>query len=474
MWHSTVHLSYAYFYGGDIVNGTKYEEMSIRYEKELDHESYTGMREFLRGCKNYYSGNLPESLENFSFTQNVFQNSKQLLPLGDSYSLIGDVLYQQGELDQALEYQKKSLEIRQKYECDIHIAMAYFNIIIICTEQKKVVKANSYLDKLAKLKESNPNKRISAYHEVSQATLLRYDQKNLQKAKEIFENVIADEISIFKATEKSHLYICDILLEELKVTRNMSILKELKHLIENLSHLAERNHAFLLLVELYFLQSKLLILELNIESSLNLLEKAQKLANLKGLKRLEVLISNEHDSLLEQLDVWDSLSNRLPSLEERFMSTHIEDILNKMLTKWVNYSEVIIEEEQPAFFLVLSAEGSIIFADSFLSKSFEEEIQFADFFAKILEKSEIVKEANTVVRIKYREFMCLLSMDRNLQYCYIFLGRSFLAKNKFQHFMDCFIHSELVTYLNNLVDKRQYLDTDTRIRLTKMIEQHLI
>ncbi|MCE7748573.1 MAG: hypothetical protein GPJ51_09240 [Candidatus Heimdallarchaeota archaeon] len=472
-WHSMIHLSFAYVHSGDMINSSKYEELAILYEKGLSSDSYVGWRQLLRGCKNYYHGNLSEALENYQFVLEAFHDSKQFLTLGDAYGYLGETFYQKGELDQAIEYSKKSLEFRQKYECTIHVAMAYFNLITFYAEQRNFVKAEEYLFELAKLNESNPNKRISIYYQVSQAIFLRYNKENQPKAKEIFEKVIEDQISFFKATEKSYLYLCDILLEQFKDTKDMKLIGELKQNIKNLSYIAESNQNFLLLIELYFLQSKLFILEFNVEDSLNVLEEAQKLANEKGLKRLEILISNEYDVLLEQLDVWDDLSDRLPSLEERFETTHIEEILSKVMTRWVNYTDVIIEKEQPIFFIIFNNEGRIEFSDSFSSRTLEE-TKFSDLYPKILERRELLETDVSIIRIKFREFMCILSKSQGLFLCYVFVGKSFLAKQKFTRFVDYFSDSDITNTLNDFVLNKKNIDLETRIQLSSLVKQYLI
>jgi hypothetical protein len=84
----------------------------------------------------------------------------------------------------------------------------------------------------------------------------------------------------------------------------------------------------------------------------------------KGLNRLEIHLSNEQDALLEQLDTWERMSNYLPTLEERFEATHIEEILSKMLLNRVNYTEVSIEVEKPVSFVIFDENYSVLFADS--------------------------------------------------------------------------------------------------------------
>jgi len=235
----------------------------------------------------------------------------------------------------------------------------------------------------------------------------------------------------------------------------------------------QSNQNFLLLIELYFLQSKLFILEFNVEDLLNILEEAQKLANEKGLKRLEVLISNEYDILLEQLDVWDDLSDRLPSLEERFETTYIEEILSKVMTRWVNYTDVLIEEEQPIFFMIFNDEGKIEFSDSFSSRSLEE-TKFSDLYPKILERREQLEKGATIIQIRFREYMCILSISQGLFLCYVFVGKSFLAKQKFTRFVDCFSDSDITNTLNDFALNKKNIDLETRIQLSSLVKQYLI
>ena len=191
------------------------------------------------------------------------------------------------------------------------------------------------------------------------------------------------------------------------------------------------------------------------------------------MKRLEVLISNEYDVLLEQLDNWAAFSDRLPSLEERFKTTHIEEILSKMTTRWVNYTDAIIEEKQPVFFLFLNDEGSIVFSDSFSSRSFEE-TKFADLFPKILERRAYLEKDVILIQIKHREFMCILSKFQDLFLCYVFIGKSFSAKQKFTQFIDLFSNSNIASDLNNFALEKKNFDLETRVQLSSLIRQYIV
>ena len=65
-----------------------------------------------------------------------------------------------------------------------------------------------------------------------------------------------------------------------------------------------------------------------------LLTKAQKIAESKGLTKLALKISDEHDILLDQLDQWEHFTMRLPTIAEKLELTHIEEKL-KQMKAWI-------------------------------------------------------------------------------------------------------------------------------------------
>jgi hypothetical protein len=80
-----------------------------------------------------------------------------------------------------------------------------------------------------------------------------------------------------------------------------------------------------LITEIKLLQSRLALLSFDIKSARKLLSEAQHIADKYGLNRLSIKISNEHDKLLEQIDIWENLKNTDSPLSEYLKLAHLEE-----------------------------------------------------------------------------------------------------------------------------------------------------
>ncbi|GAH26837.1 unnamed protein product, partial [marine sediment metagenome] len=70
--------------------------------------------------------------------------------------------------------------------------------------------------------------------------------------------------------------------------------------------IAEKSHSYKVFCETFLLQAKLALLNLDVKAARRFLTQAQKIAESYGIKRLAIKISNEHDELLKQLNLWKS------------------------------------------------------------------------------------------------------------------------------------------------------------------------
>ncbi|MCG3223710.1 MAG: hypothetical protein H7647_04535 [Candidatus Heimdallarchaeota archaeon] len=472
IWHAHISLSFAYCYSGDLLNSMKFLNLAREHEKDLNYKRYKGWEMLIRGQISYYEGHLHKAYEQLEDVIKFFQNSKQYYPLGFGYNMMGSISYQLGDHDDAIELYMKSLKFIEKHDNGVRVALTYLKLISIYAIQRDKVNLRKCLTELDKLKKISSDRIVDTINEAGKAINLRYESDKIKQSKEIFEKIIMNKSMLFATMEKSYLYICDILFEEVKRSKDINLLIELNRYIRNFIDFAEKNQAHLLLIELYFLQSKLATLEFKTDTSLSLLERAQEVANQKGLNRLEIYLSNEHDALLEQLDTWERVSNYLPTLEERFEATHIEEVLSKMLLNRVNYTEVSIEVEKPVSFVIFDENYSVLFADS-LSETLTEENEYVDLFARISEKRSFFEHNDKILKIKYREFMCIISKEQDVLLCYIFIGKSFFAMRKFMKLVDAFSNNDIISSVNGSIPQNKHFNLDERMLLSSIIRKEM-
>ncbi|MHA1219948.1 MAG: tetratricopeptide repeat protein, partial [Candidatus Heimdallarchaeaceae archaeon] len=390
-------------------------------------------------------------------------------------SLLGDSYYQKGNLTKATTYYKESLEVRESYGAYSQVAENYLQIIIVNLDQNQQEKATEYYEQLKELKESVDEDAVNQIFSLSTALFLKsyIDKESKKKAKQILIDLIDQEITYYQTTERAYLYLCDLLLEEIRTSNDLQLLEELREYTKRLAFIATMQDSNLLLIELYFLQSKMLLLELKVEEALELLDLAQDIARGKGLVRLEILLSNEHDILLNQLDVWEDFTGHLHTLEERLEYTHIETLLSNMIKKWINYADVHYDTESPCFFLMSNTEGTVLYSDSYSSLPFNPE-KTSKIQRKIKHTWDEKSNTNKIIRFCFQEYSCLLKTEQDLNICYVFMGNSYLPLKKMIDFLSDLNNSEILTKIVTETENSKNLSLQTRIDLSKLIDCHLI
>ncbi|MHA1202701.1 MAG: hypothetical protein ACTSQ4_09285 [Candidatus Heimdallarchaeaceae archaeon] len=209
------------------------------------------------------------------------------------------------------------------------------------------------------------------------------------------------------------------------------------------------------------------------EESLELLDLAQDMARGKGLVRLDILLSNEHDTLLNQLDVWEDFTGHLHTLEERLEYTHIETLLSNMIRKWINYADVQYDSESPCFFLMSNRDGTVLYSDSYSSLPFDPE-KISNIQRKIQLFCDEKSADSKIVRFCFQEYLCLLKTEQNLNICYVFIGNSYLPLKKMSNLLSNLNNSEILTKIIVETEKNNNLSLQNRIELSKLVDCYLI
>jgi len=472
-------LSVAYYYAmsGDIKESSKFNDRCAKLEEPptFTDTVFPHMRMLVETRISWVKGDIDKALK---MQLQELEDIRKFL--GKYYiaivlSLLGDSYYQKSDLTKATAYYKESLEVRESYGAYSQVAENYLQIIIVNLEQNQQEKATEYYEQLKELKESVDEDAVNQIYSLSKALFLRsyIDKESKKKAKQILIDLINQEISYYQTTERAYLYLCDIFLDEIRTSNDLKLLEELREYTKRLALIATMQDSHLLLIELYFLQSKMFLLELKVEEALELLELAQDMAHGKGLMRLEILLSNEHDILLNQLDIWEDFTGHLHTLEERLKYTHIETLLSNMIRKWINYADVHYDPESPCFFLISNNKGTVFYSDSYSSLPFDPE-KVSNIQGKIQHFCEEKRADKKIIRFCFQEYLCLLRTEQNLNICYVFMGNSYLPQKKMSNLLSDLSNSKILTQLFTETEQNDVLSLQTRIDLSKLIDSALI
>ena len=257
---------------------------------------------------------------------------------------------------------------------------------------------------------------------------------NRGKAEEILKQMLEDELIFWKGAQRVLLTLCELLLAELQMTGDLEVLEEVKSYIVQLLEIAEKSHSFWIWGEAYLLQAKLALISLNLEEARKLLTQGQQIAEKYGLKLLAKKISNEHDDLLRQLNIWENLKTLNAPLNKRIKLAGINEQVGNMIRRRVmEVSE--FSDEQPIFLLIVSEGGKPIFSQSFEEDQSIEEHLFGGFLSAINSFiSEIFSEG--LDRVIFGEHTILVNPLSSFFICYVFRGQSYSAQLRIKSFID--------------------------------------
>lgn len=155
------------------------------------------------------------------------------------------------------------------------------------------------------------------------------------QVKAIYESIANEKVGVIAID----LYViaivnlCDLLLLELRMFENEDALEKVNKYLNNILKIAKKQHSNSLLVQIYILQSKMELLQLNIEKAQALLSQAHIIAIEKKLLQVAIKANNESDNLKKQKKHWEQLNKSNISLQERFELSNIDETLKTIIKR---------------------------------------------------------------------------------------------------------------------------------------------
>jgi tetratricopeptide (TPR) repeat protein len=339
----------------------------------------------------YYSkAELNQTLEYVSKALEIFETMGFKLGKSRSLTMIGRVYRDKGELDQALEHYQKSLTISERVGFPQGIAMCLNNIGATYAELGDFKTATGHFERsldiskqtnygalssdtlyqiirffvtelspetvrryLAELKAINQrlgdDPRINQRYQLTNAIILNSRNNLADKvtAQTIFRQVATEEIVSLELTEEALINLSGLLLFELETTGNDAAFNELNTVSQRLLTIAKTQSSYSLLAEAYLIQSKVQLIQLNLQEAKFLLTQANLISQEKGFSKLMEITSIEYDLLTKQSSIWEQIIEQKPSMSEIIKLTQIEDLIARMIHKrrYINEEELLAYAE---------------------------------------------------------------------------------------------------------------------------------
>ncbi|MGY5874972.1 MAG: tetratricopeptide repeat protein [Candidatus Thorarchaeota archaeon] len=306
-----------------------YEELAIKHEIALTYNNLASAYHLV--------GDLDLALDYLKRSLVIRQQLGNQQDIAQSLGNLGEIYRVKGESEQALETYQESYAIYEEAGNDLFTAIVLFQLVCITLENEKSLLSEDYLKKLQQINERTDNRIIDQRYRIAHALSHKAKKRVRDKleAQGILEQVVSEDVLDHSVTITALIHLCELLLVELKMTEEEDVLREVKDLTERILRIAEEQTSYSLLVEAYLLQSKLALIELDIERAMILLTKAEDIAQEKGLLLLARRVGHEHDSLVVQMQKWESIVDQNPTKREMIDLTLVEGLIGKMIKKTV-------------------------------------------------------------------------------------------------------------------------------------------
>ncbi|MHA1481524.1 MAG: hypothetical protein ACTSQZ_08890, partial [Candidatus Thorarchaeota archaeon] len=285
------------------------------------------------------------------------------------------------------------------------------------------------------------------------------------KAKKLLSWVVEEEVLDDEVTMIAMINFYDLVLADLKVSGNQQAFDEARNLVNRLSEVAREQLSYSFLAETFILKSKLALLELNLLEARKYLTKAQLITDERGLRRLAMIISREHDTILEEASKWEELIEKGAPLVERAVLVGLQAAVVDIIRKRVATQSELPKDEPVHISILQQGEGLTIFSGSFLSAQ-------TDDISSLIEKTSSVLSSQSLNRARLSEYTLLMQSVDLFNFCYVFKGQSYSAQQKLTQLINSVSTSDsLGTAFNRVIEHKSPLKKSDRAILEYLIQK---
>lgn len=417
-----------YYCKGDYTKASEYYTLSLPLLEEIGNKQHIALCTNNIGLISQKQGDLDRALKYFEKALKHFEKIGNNADIALALNNLGRTYNQKGELYQAQMCLERSLELKEKIGDNSQICYALYSLVSVHIDNNDLNQAKYYLERLKQVDYSE-DKTIDQYYRLAEAMILKKSSRstNRAEAEKLLRQISNEKSDDHEVTISALLNLCDLLIEELRISGEQEVLTVVQQLTDDLIITANKQLSHSLKAETLWLKSKISLLNLNMREATHFLNQAELIAEEKGLRRLAIKISLEHDSLINQRNKWDELTQQNAPFEERINFAGLEELLFRMIQQGeIDLPET--ENEKPVLLIIQDIDGSTIFSENFYSDDKLDSALIGGFLAAI---NSFVKETfstfGSIERIKHQNYTLILKNIDSLVFVYAFEGQSFTA-----------------------------------------------
>ncbi|MFX1556314.1 MAG: tetratricopeptide repeat protein [Promethearchaeota archaeon] len=418
-------------------HGLKLAKRALALAKQSRRKFAIAFALMVMGSIYGYKGEIDIAIKLFEQSIAISKEIKSKRLLSVSYNNFSYLLRMKGDLNNALECIKKALAISTEIEFLPGIVSNHDFLIQILIEMGDLERAQQYLVRWKELNKILKDKKTELVIKYDKALILKNTPgiQNRAKAEDILKKILDDKDSDVEILLGVLINLCDLLLIELRVTNDSSVLREIEDIIAKLLNIAEKTHSYWILGETYLFQAKLALISLDFYKARMLLTNGQKIAEKHGLTLLARKISIEHDLLIKNLMIWENLKDSKTSISERMELARLNEQIRSMINKKKVVELPEISNEESVVLLIISEGGKPVFSHSFQDEwSFQDHL-FGSFLTAINSFCDELFSKG-LERAIFGEYTLLMKSVSPFLVCYLFVGQSYYAEQRITYFIE--------------------------------------
>lgn len=384
----------------------------------------------------------------------------------------GDIYFQQGDLEKSLSSLKQGLKCFREMSNTSKIVSILSTMVEIYLDQNDTAAANACLSEIQEFSEQEPeNIIIATSYQIAKALILNYSGKtrDIITAENILKTLIKKKNTPTDILTYGLINLCEILFHDLEKTHESEILSEISEIIDQLTDIATRDRSFSLLAQSFFFKAKLVLLHFEFRQSQKLLTQAQQIANKYQLFKLEQTISQDHDRLLESLDIWKKLKQKKAPLSERLELLSLQTDL-QVMKKRKEVESVKYQPENPQLLSIITKSGLAIY-NYYFSDQWESRHMFSSFMTAFNAFSQEFF-SKTLDRIKIGDNTIIMVPLESLSLCYVINGQTYPAQQKLVNFAKIISDTpQIIEVLHDANSKVFTIDNERAKPLNQLVEE---
>jgi tetratricopeptide (TPR) repeat protein len=336
-------VAYVHMLKGNLNDALEYLQKSSSICEEIGIRDNLAMKLGIMGSVYTSKGELDQALKSLQKCLVIFDELGVTKShyRGWFYHFVGRIYHVKGIFDTALKNYMKGLAIFEAQGDDTSIVTSLFHLVKISIELSAHDKAKNYVEHISRINEKKTYRNIEQMYRVAQALVLKTSDRAVQRAEsqKLLQQLVLEEPVSLELAVEVLLNLSDLLLDELKSIGSEDALREIKNCSNRLLELSKTQSSFYLLTETYLLQSKLALLEFDVQEAQNLLSQAEFIAEEKGLGKLTSKITKERALLSDLVEKLEKIIDKKPSMSEIIELTQLEDLFENMLKKRIYRKE---------------------------------------------------------------------------------------------------------------------------------------